>query len=112
MTEQQQEGSWQKCHSDSTIPEDLGARLLPAVFSSLGRGWKKVYTKSHWNRIRKQGHSSVRQWHKEEKELVNIKRDLQNVITKHNVQFLFGSWLKNTNCLKNCGDDREILNGG
>ena len=43
------------------------------------------------------------------KELVNIKRDLQNVITKHNVQFLFGSWLKNTNCLKNFGDDREIL---
>ena len=46
------------------------------------------------------------------KELVNIKRDLQNVITKHNVQFLFGSWLKNTNCLKNFGDDREILNVG
>ena len=40
--------------TDSTVPEDLGARLLPAAFSSLGRGWKKVYTKSHWNRIRKQ----------------------------------------------------------
>lgn len=60
MTEPQQ-GNWQKRHRDGTIPEDLGARLLPAVFSSLGRGWKKVYTRSHWNRIRKQGHSSVRQ---------------------------------------------------
>ena len=46
------------------------------------------------------------------KELSSIERDLQNVITKRNMQFLFGSWLKNTNCLKNFGDDREILNVG
>ena len=49
------------------------------------------------------------QW---KKELLNIKRDLQNVITKCNMQFLFGSWLKNTNCLKNFEDDRKILNMG
>lgn len=36
------------------VPEDLGAGLVPAAFSSRGSGWKKVHTKSHWNGIRKQ----------------------------------------------------------
>lgn len=44
---------WQKCHREGTVPEDLEARLVPAAFSSRGRGWKKVYTKSHWNGSRK-----------------------------------------------------------
>ena len=34
----------------------------------------------------------------------------KNGTTKCNMYFLFGSWLKPTNCKKNFGDDRETLN--
>lgn len=67
---------WQKCHN-GTVPEDLGAGLVFTAFSSRGRGWKKVYTKSHWNKISKQGRSSVRQWpSKKGRRLFQIKTDL------------------------------------
>lgn len=46
--------AWQGPPGEGTVPEDFGAGLAPAAFSSRGRGWKKVYTKSHWNRIRTQ----------------------------------------------------------
>ena len=38
---------WQGHDREDSIPEDLGAGLVPAAFSSRDRGWKKVYTKSH-----------------------------------------------------------------
>lgn len=47
-------GEWVR--GAGTVPEALGARPLPAAFSSRGRGWKKVYTKSHWKSTGKQGH--------------------------------------------------------
>lgn len=74
--------SWKKRHREGTVPEDLGAGLVPTAFSSRGRGWKKVYTKSHWNRIRKQGHFSMTMAQKEKERDCSRLKDLWNITTK------------------------------